>query len=207
MNWKIYYKMCEDILVPVFKNLKNIIIIALVVIILLLNLCSPSSKTPPEDTIITTVKTEYKTIEKTYTVYVPKWKTKIITEIDSILTPVDSAEILKDYFTKYSYIDTINIDTIGVLVVSDTIFNNKIASRQTYTNVKYPITTITNTIYTNKREFYAGVGVAGDPTQLSYAGLEVMYKNKKKQMYGLGVGVSQKLQPVFTGRLYWKIGK
>jgi hypothetical protein len=34
-----------------------------------------------------------------------------------------------------------------------------------------------------------------------------MYRNKKKQAYGLGVGINQNLQPVLSGRIYWKIGK
>jgi len=34
-----------------------------------------------------------------------------------------------------------------------------------------------------------------------------MYRNKRKQAYGFGIGVNQDLQPVFTGRMYWKIGK
>jgi hypothetical protein len=206
MNWKSYYNSTKEYFNPIFSNLKNIVILALIIIILLLNLCAPKPDNQDGDVKIVT-KTTYRTIEKKTPVYVPKWRTRIITEIDSILTPVDSAKILEDYFTKYSYADTIKIDTVGILVIADTVYKNQIYTRQSYLNIKYPTTTITKTIYVNKREFYGGVGVAGDPTQLSYAGLEVLYKNKKKQVYGLGIGVSQRIQPVFTGRVYWKLGK
>ena len=36
---------------------------------------------------------------------------------------------------------------------------------------------------------------------------ELLYVNKKRQAYGFGVGVNSEFQPIYTGRLYWKIGK
>jgi len=38
-------------------------------------------------------------------------------------------------------------------------------------------------------------------------GGEFMYKNKQRNMFGVGMGVNQDLQPVVSGRMYWKIGK
>jgi len=42
---------------------------------------------------------------------------------------------------------------------------------------------------------------------LDYVGGEFMFKNKQRNMYGIGVGVNQDLQPTISGRMYWKIGK
>jgi hypothetical protein len=35
----------------------------------------------------------------------------------------------------------------------------------------------------------------------------MVYRNKKRQAYGLGVGVDQNLVPVISIRMYWKLGK
>ena len=84
---------------------------------------------------------------------------------------------------------------------------NSILSRSFVSNIKIPTTIITKEIYLNKREFYWGLGLQGQTDQLNYLGGELMYKNKQKNMLGLGLGVNQDLQPVLSGRIYWKIGK
>jgi hypothetical protein len=35
----------------------------------------------------------------------------------------------------------------------------------------------------------------------------MVFRNKKRQAYGLGVGVDQNLVPVISARMYWKLGK
>jgi hypothetical protein len=60
----------------------------------------------------------------------------------------------------------------------------------------------------NKRELiFWNVGVTGNQDQLQYLGGEMVFKNKKRQAYGLGVGVDQNLVPVISVRMYWKLGK
>jgi hypothetical protein len=122
---------------------------------------------------------------------------------------LDTAAILFEYYAQYKYSDTLSLDTLGYVVVNDVISQNKITARNYKYKVDIPVKTtiITNTIYENKREFYYGLGMAGNMNQLNYVGAELMYKNKKKQAYGLGVGINQKLQPVLSGHIYWKIGK
>jgi len=195
----------------VFGNIKNILIVVLIIIILLMRNCSGNGKNstpkPPKPTIET--KTEYITIEKEVPVYVPKWKTKEIPKLIPYPIPTDTAAILFEYYAQYKYSDTLSLDTIGYVVVNDVISKNKIESRSYVQKITIPVTTttITNTVYENKREFYYGLGVAGNKNQLNYVGAELMYRNKKKQAYGLGVGINQNLQPVLSGRIYWKIGK
>jgi hypothetical protein len=93
------------------------------------------------------------------------------------------------------------------LVLNDTISQNSILSRSFTSDISIPTTTITKEIYLNKREFYWGLGVNGGTSQLDYVGGEFMFKNKQRNMYGIGVGVNQDLQPTISGRMYWKIGK
>ena len=187
------------------NSLQTVLILILALIILLQSQCS--RKDPVEPEVIVTIETKWDTVEVTQTQYVPKWKTKVVTEEVLIPADIDTMSILEDYYARYFYTDTLNLDTLGYLVLNDTITKNSILNRSFTSKIQIPTTTITKEIYLNKREFYWGLGVHGRPDQLNYVGGEFMYRTKNKQVYGLGVGLNQDLQPVFGGRMYWKIGK
>lgn len=162
---------------------------------------------PVEPEVITKIEVRYDTIETIKETYVPKWKTKIVTEIDTFQAPIDTLSILRDYYAKYYYSDTLKIDTVGYAIINDTITQNTILARDIRTNILIPTTTITKEIYLNKNEFYWGLGLQGRTDQINYLGGELLYKNKKRQVYGFGLGVNQDFQPVLSGRMYWRIGK
>ncbi len=188
------------------SSIQSILIVVLAVILLFQNQCS-RKKPVVEPEVIVTIETKWDTVEVVQTEYVPKWRTKVVIEHDTVPSDVDTMMILNDYYSKYSYVDTLTLDTLGFLVLNDTITMNSILSRSFVSNIKIPTTTITKEIYLNKREFYWGIGLQGKKDQLNYLGGEFMYKNKQKNMFGLGLGVNQDLQPVLSGRMYWKIGK
>jgi len=156
---------------------------------------------------ITNVEVKWDTLKIDSIVYVPKWRTKIETIHDTIPTIVDTLYILKDYYATHAYVDTLNLDSIGNIIINDTITQNLIISRKITPNVLIPTTTITNTVYINNREFYGGLGLQGRTNQLNYLGGGLLYKTKNKQIYGFGLGVNQDFQPIMSGRIYWKIGK
>lgn len=189
------------------SSLQTLLIVALAVILLLQRNCSGDKTVEPE--VIVTIETKWDTVKVTQTEYIPKWRTKVVTEYDTVPIPlnVDTLEILKDYYSKYYYKDTLTLDTLGFLVLSDTVTMNRISNRSFTSNIKIPTTTITKETYLNKRELYWGLGVQGRTDQLNYLGGEFLYKTKNKQMYGLGVGVNQDFVPVLSGRMYWNIGK
>jgi hypothetical protein len=187
------------------NSLQTVLILILALIILLQSQCS--RKDPVEPEVIVTIETKWDTVEVEKISYVPKWRTKVVTEYDTIPRDIDTVEILKDYYARYYYTDTLTLDTLGYLVLNDTITKNSILNRSFTSKIQIPTTTITKEIYLNKREFYWGLGVHGRPDQLNYVGGEFMYRTKNKQVYGLGVGLNQDLQPVFGGRMFWKIGK
>ncbi len=187
------------------SSLQTLLIIVLAVILLLQKNCSGNVIAEPE--VIVTIETKWDTVIVTQKEYVPKWRTKVVTEHDTIPRDVDTMSILKDYYTKYHYTDTLKLDTLGYLVLNDTITKNSILSRSFNTKIQIPTTTITKEIYLNKRELYWGLGIQGRTDQLNYLGGELMYRTKNKQVYGLGVGVNQDFQPIIGGRMYWKIGK
>ena len=192
-----------------FKDIKTLLIVVLIVIILIMRACSGggNDNVVTEPTIITETVTKWDTLKIDSLVYVPKWRTKIETIHDTIPTDIDTLSILKDYYAKYFYTDTLSLDSLGNIVINDTISRNSILFREIQPNVLIPTTTVTNTVYINNREFYGGIGMKGRTNQLNYLGGELLYKTKSKQVYGVGVGVNQDFQPVLGFSMYWKIGK
>lgn len=189
----------------VFGRIQSVLIMVLALVLLYQSQCS--KKDPVEPEVIVTIETKWDTVSVTQTEYVPKWKTKIVTEHDTIPQNIDTMDILRDYYARYFYTDTLNLDTLGYLVLNDTITKNSILNRSFTSKIQIPTTTITKEIYLNRREFYWGLGVQGRTDQLNYVGGEFMYRTKNKQVYGLGLGINQDFQPVIGGRIYWKIGK
>ena len=192
-----------------FKNIQTLLIVVLVAIILFMRTCS-GSKTPTptsEPITLTQTVTKWDTLKIDSLVYVPRWKTKVNTIHDTILADIDTLNILKDYYTKYFYTDTLNLDSLGNIIINDTISRNSIIFRKITPNILFPTTTTTNIVYINRREFYGGFGIKGKSDQLNYLGGELLFRTKNKQAYSVGIGVNQDFQPVLGFGMYWKIGK
>ena len=188
-----------------FKNIQTLLIVVLIALLFFQRSCS--STPTPEPEVITKIEVRYDTIETVKEVYVPKWRTRVVTETISIPTEIDTTAILQDYYTKYFYSDTLQIDTVGFAIINDTISRNTVLARDVRTNILIPTTTITKEIYLNKNELYWGVGLQGRTDQINYLGTELLWRTKKRSTYGFGLGVNQDFQPVLSGRMYWKIGK
>jgi hypothetical protein len=189
-----------------FGDIKTLLIVVLGVIIFLTRSCQNGSDiTEPQ--VITEVVTKWDTVEVEKTKYIPKIVEKVVINIDTFSVPIDTVSVLKDYYAKYFYTDTILIDTLGSIVVNDTITRNLISFRDVQSNILIPTTTITNTVYLNKREFFGGISVGGAPSQLDYINGELLYKGKKRNAYGIGVGVNNQFEPIYTFKMYWKLSK
>lgn len=187
-------------------KLEHILILILGVVILWLTQCRRSE--PIVDEIVKTeVVTKWDTVEVAKTEYVPKIIEKVVVDIDTFTAPIDTVSVLEDYYAKYFYTDTIQIDTLGSVVINDTITRNLISFRDVQSNIFIPTTTITNTVYLNRREFYGGISVTGRPTQLDFINGELLYKGKKRNAYGIGVGLNPQFEPIYTFKIFWKIGK
>ena len=190
-----------------FNNIQTIIIIVLVVVIILLRECGGGKETvEPEIERIVKIETKYDTIIKNVPTYIPEYRTRVVTKTvhDTVQLSIDTASILKDYFATYSYIDTIDADSIN-LIIFDTISQNKILARNIDYSLIYPTTIITKERIINKREFYVGFGLGGSKSQISYLTGELMFRTKKKQMYGIGLGINSNLQPILGFKMGWKI--
>ena len=200
-----------------FNNIQSVLIVVLIVVIILQRNCSgpsinlniPNNGTPIEGTVITKIETKWDTLTLDSLVYVPKWNTKIEyrTEYETIMQDIDTVSILKDYYSKYVYSDTVSLDSFGNIVINDTITENKIVFRKIKPNIYIPTTTITRDSLISKNEFYYGFGLAGNQEQFNYIGGELLFRSKKKKVLGVGVGLNNQLQPVVSARIMWKIGK
>ncbi len=189
-----------------FNNIQTIIIVVLVVVIILLRECKNGNKPEPEIERIVKIETKYDTIVKNVPTYIPEYRTRVVTKTihDTVKLTIDTASILEDYFATYAYIDTVDADSID-LIIFDTISQNKILSRSIDYSLIYPTTTITKERIVNEREFYVGFGIGGNKSQISYLTSELMFRTKKKQMYGIGLGINSNLEPILGFKMSWKI--
>lgn len=220
-----------------FKRWKELLILLLVGVIFLMRGCG----TDFEDKEIINVdgedfeliKKEIDTVfvekEVKVTKYVPKYITKEVIKEVEIPIDVDSLAIIKDYFSKITVKDTLNLtyefptevtdslgakpdSSLGFGILTDVISQNRIESREIDWFFKIP--TVYNTTIVKelpKNEFYYGFGLGVDQTN-GFGNLSVngLLKTKKMNIYGLNIGLSNQggeYKPFVGTSLYWKIGK
>ena len=193
------------------KDFKTLTIIGLIIVIFLLRECrGEKSPIPTEPVTIVKIETKYDTIVETVETYIPEYRTKVKwkTVHDTIevhdTIPIDTTSILEDYFATYAYTDTLKTDSV-TFVINDTISQNKILSRGINYSLVYPTTIISTEREVNKRELYIGFGLGGDKQQLSFVGSELMLRNKKERIYGVGLGINNSFEPILTFKMSWKI--
>ena len=176
----------------------------LVVVILLQMQCGPTDVIIEEKVKIDTayknvnlVETKYLTVYRTVTKRLPG-DTVFIPDTNYNKLKEQYILLSKSYAARNLYIDTVKIDSIGILVVNDTIQYNAIRKR-TYKH-DYKIPTITKTI-TKKadptRQLYLGMQLSVEPKPLNYANAQfgLLYKDKKDRMFGVHAGLSQSQIP------------
>ena len=116
-------------------------------------------------------------------------------------------ELVKLHLSKNVQKDSVKIDSIGFVKVTDTVQNNIVQNRKWEYNIKYPI--IKETIIEPPKkinQLYIGGGLQGNQYNIinSING-GILYKNKKDQLYGLSIGVNTNGQVVYGLSSYWKI--
>lgn len=131
--------------------------------------------------------------------------------------PSEDYEELKNQFqdlkeqllSKNIFKDSIAIDTLGYIQLTDTIQKNTITGRGFVNNLKIPekTTTITNTIYPkNKTQWYIGGEIEGNKTELvNQISSGFLMKNKKDQIFSVKAGLDITGKISYTLGTYWKI--
>lgn len=196
------------------KHFSTIIIIILILIIFLQRSCQPNNPEPGQ--IIKYKNRKYqviKTITDTqivpviYTKYTPGESIYVEKPIYiDIPANIDTNDILKDYFAQYTYKDTLDLDSLGSIVVIDTIAKNKIQARTW--NAKINKYTVTNEVYLKelpRTQLYIGGSVGTELNNNLYAGADIALKTKKDQLYRINAGLTSNLNPYVNVGMYWKI--
>jgi hypothetical protein len=199
-----------------YLDLKTLMIICLIIVILLLKLCTPKPPVKPGDTIKVggkkytviqrVIDTQY--IPKTQTVYKPGQTIYVETPVYiDVPADVDTAAILKDYYSKRVYKDTIKLeDSLGTITLVDTVQENKIKGRTLKSDINQIV--IKDSIIVVKlpvNQVYVG-GLVGVTRQgFNFFGPNFVLKTKSDNMYSLGIGITNALVPSIQGGIYWKI--
>ena len=139
---------------------------------------------------------------------------KIITETVEIPADVDTLAILKDYYSKYLYNDTLQIETFGEAYITDVVTQNRIDSRKVRFDIKIP--EITETIYVKEKDKYkVFLGLGGgfypeDKSPQSFYG-SMLIKTPKDNAYNINIGgavigfENTEIKPFVSLTHYWKI--
>ena len=206
-------------------NLKNIAIVALIIVILL-EWFNPGGVMPGKKVFIAgkayeVIKHDIDTIDIVKTKVVTKkgediYHETIVEKEVVIPAVVDTMALLKDYYSKVLYKDTLVLpDSLGTVSLLDTISQNKIFGRTFNANVKQR--TIKETMIVKelpKTQVYYGLtGGFNKADVVSNIGAGLLIKTKKDKIYNLGVGVSNRvtdgtngtLSPYIGAGVYWKI--
>lgn len=207
-------------------NFKNIAIAALIIYILL-QWFNPGGVMPGGRTIriegkkYEVIKHEIDTVDVIKTKVVTKKGDDIYHEVIvekevQIPAVVDTAALLKDYYSNVLYKDVLVLpDSLGTVAVTDTISQNKILGRTFDAKVKER--TIKETLIVKepaRNQVYYGLnGGFNKADVVSSVGAGIMLKTKKDKIYQFTLGVNNRVVDGTTGGFspyvgfgtYWKI--
>ena len=142
----------------------------------------------PQPYSVTNTNTVYRTVYKTDTL-----------EILEVL-PTDTAAIVERFYQKVFYSDTQNIK-YGKVIIDDTVYKNRIASRRVVTDIKIPEVTNTVTLKKKKNIVYVGISAMGSMESPLYAvGGDLSLKTKTDRMYSVGAYTTK------DGKIYYAAG-
>ena len=210
------------------KNLLNFknIAIAVLIIFVLLEWFNPGGVMPGKKVFIAgkayeVIKHDIDTVDIVKTKVVTKKGEDIyhetIVEKEVIIPAViDTMALLKDYYSKVLYKDTLILpDSLGIVALNDTISQNKILGRTFNASVKQRTikeTTIVKELPKTKI-FYGLEGGFNKADFVSSVGAGVLINTKKDKIYQLGLGVTNQttdgtnggFTPYVRGGVYWKL--
>ena len=206
-------------------NFKNIVIAALIIFVLL-EWFNPGGVMPGKKVFIAgkayeVIKHEIDTVDIVKTKVVTKkgediYHETIVEKQVVIPAVIDTMALLKDYYSKVLYKDTLVLpDSLGTVSILDTISQNKILGRTFNASVKQR--TIKETMIVKElpktKVFYGLEGGFNKADFVSSVGAGVLINTKKDKIYQLGLGVNNQttdgtnggFTPYVRGGVYWKI--
>lgn len=198
-------------------DFKTLLIIGLIIVILLLRFCGNNNGNTEDPNIIKVKGKKYEVVDRrkdtTYItrdsiVYRKGKDIKVEVKVPVYIPQeADTILILKDYFSKRFYIDTLDLGQNSFVIIKDTITENKIYARMFESSITERI--INDTLFLKeppKRKFFIGLQGGFDRTDIvNYGGINLLYNDKNDKLYGLGLGINSNRQPTLMGSVYWKI--
>jgi hypothetical protein len=138
-------------------------------------------------------------------------KTEYLADTNYAALKVQFDDLVRKYTALAIYVDSVKLDTLGYVTVTDTIQENGIKGRSWKYNYKIPFVTKTVTITNQapaKTQLYVGGGVNTTQTLgLHSAEAGVILKTKSDKIYGLKAGSDINGNISYGFQTYWKIGK
>jgi hypothetical protein len=194
------------------REYKSLVIAALViiaVILLFIRQCGNSPSTPEKtievDTVYVHEKADTIYVPKPYAVYLPGKAPKAFEKWDTLyiegFTEVDTAAILKDYYSFYVYNDEVK-HKYGRTFINDTVSQNKIIGRQVTHDLIVPVVTRTITLHQPKRSaVFIGANILGNEIDpLKGYNVNLSFKTKRDRF--IEAGYNQ----LFGGEHYYSLG-
>lgn len=186
----------------------------LVAIIFLQRSCNSEQRSSTPEPIVTTDtiwKTTYDTVYKNVTV-LKKEYIKLQGEQYTSGETIDTCKarfqnLLKEHLVRTVYSDTLKLDSLGTIVVRDTVWLNKLYGKREYIK-DYKIPFVTKTITKSeppKRQMYVGGNLFGNSNSMQSITPGLLYKNKKDQIYQVNVGINFDGTITYGLGAYWKI--
>jgi len=197
-------------------DFKSILIIGLIILILLMRMCSGGDQS--SHPIVKIDGKKYELLKRTIdTVTVTKTKIEyrpgktIFKDPPIYITPptqIDSLAVVKEYYSKIVYKDTLNLDEDGgTIAITDTVSQNKIIGRLWKASIKQKtIHDVTIVKELPKTQVYIG-GTAGfdEDNIVNFVGPSLLLKTKQDRVYSLGVGYGTDKNVSIQAGIYWKI--
>jgi hypothetical protein len=205
----------------IIKELKKIsiseVLVIVLLIIILLQRCgrNPENPTGPQitrdtvwvhkDSTITKQLQVIKTIP--FTVPIDRWNTEYLPDTNYTKLLGQYTELVQKFLASNVYRDSLYVDSLGYVVVKDSVCQNLLLGRTYSYDLHYPIIRETKIIPAPKKtQWFVGGFVQGEQgTLIDEIGAGLLIKNKKDQIFGghVGLNTSGALQIGLSS--YWKI--
>jgi len=198
------------------NNFLNLIVLILLGIVLF-QTCGGKSEPP----VVPTVKRDTVWIHTDSTVYskpqviktepypvpIDRWNTEYLPDTNYTALLKQYETVVKELLAKNISSDSLKIDSIGYVHVTDTVSKNVITGRSYKYSVKYPIITNTITIPEKKKNqlYIGGILQAENPVRITQLSAGLLFKNKKDHIYGAHAGFNTNGQIIYGVHSYWKI--
>jgi hypothetical protein len=193
------------------KNLVNIIVLVLLVIVALQR-CEPAN--PSEQPTI--VRDTVLVVKESLTVTKPQL-VETIESHDSIIMKeyvpdtnyaklvAQYQEVVNQLLAKNIMQDSVAVDSVGYVKITDTVQKNLVIGRSTKVNIRYPIIRETITLPAKKtNQLYVGGAILGDPAPNAIMA-SALLKTRNEKLFGGSLSVNTYGDIQFGIHSYWKL--